>query len=119
MQQEAFYFLRPYLSKELKCLHKAPRTFYGRFYSAVAAAVQTQPNHNFLAEENEPCEPLKQTQAHAEFQYPRIGHDLRSMTCDAFRQRYETLKPQESREDEVVTIRGMHEGDYHGWNMTW
>lgn len=39
-------------------------------------------------------------------EYPRIRPDRRALTCSEFRSRYSVLKPEQSKLDDVVTLRG-------------
>lgn len=131
MRSQDLGFLRPLVCKSIRshaCRRHRPQ--YARFSAAVAVEPETKKKSSGdlepfpvlnapLGPETEP-EPAKGREIIREIElarikelergcreaYPRIGRDVRSMTCKAFRKRYESLKCEESCEDEVVTIHG-------------
>jgi hypothetical protein len=50
---------------------------------------------------------VNELQAAQALEYPRIRHDKRAITCSEFRTQYSTLKPEQSKLDDTVTLRGM------------
>ena len=109
MRSQDLQFLRPYLCRTVRFSNRLGRSQYVRFYAASVTAVrpeaETKPTtHSYSLDVVERMKELESAGTEA---YPRIGRDARSMTCAAFRQRYQSLQCEESREDEVVTIHGM------------
>ncbi|KAI9794000.1 MAG: hypothetical protein M1816_006625 [Peltula sp. TS41687] len=109
MKNQGLQCLRPYLCKSIRRSSPLGKPQYARFYAAsapvVRAEAETQPapqsHSSEVAERMRELEKTGNVEA-----YPRIGRDVRSMTCEAFRQRYQSLGSEQSREDEVVTIHG-------------
>src|SRR5216117_1957185 len=101
----SFRLLRPYLCKDLLPLRTAGCTLRGQFYSVGRVASLTDSVKNLRQTDiQQRIRELRDARADT---YPSITADARSVTCRDFRQRYATLKPGESREDESVTLRGI------------
>jgi hypothetical protein len=49
---------------------------------------------------------VEELQAAKALEYPRIKGDAKATSCAEFRKSYGSLKPEESKEGEIVTLRG-------------
>ncbi len=50
---------------------------------------------------------VEELRAAEALKYPRMKGSAYAISCANFRAQYDFVKPQESREDEIVTLRGM------------
>lgn len=130
-------FLRPYSRRLHQDFSASKLAAYLQFYAAVrsfhdSASVcghKTSQNTEVFETENSPSKNgvlqntvletsfksqrdnirrrVEELQAAQALKYPRIKCDERATTCAGFRNQYGSLKAEESKEEEIVTLRGM------------
>lgn len=133
-----FRFLRPYSRKLHHGLSAPKQAAYLQFYSAVRSFSNSTStcSHGILSKsqgieaENSTfqngalqatvIEPIlnsqkddvrrrvEELQAAQALKYPRIKVDKRAISTVEFRDQYDSLKPEESRDGKIVTLRGIY-----------
>ncbi|KAH0564946.1 hypothetical protein GP486_001666 [Trichoglossum hirsutum] len=100
-------FLRPYLCKDLLPLRSIRFALHARFFTigrVVGTACSTDSVESSRRADVQ--QRIRELRDAGVDMYPSIVADPRLVTCKDFRQRYATLKPEESSADESVTLRG-------------
>ena len=99
-------FLRPYLWRQSgRCSIQSPPA-YRRVYSASLSTIRTTQGRDADAERSDVRDRIQELRDGNVESYPRIREASRPLSCEAFRHQYASLKPDEKRKGDVVTIRG-------------
>ncbi|KZF22071.1 lysyl-tRNA synthetase [Xylona heveae TC161] len=99
-------FLRPYLWRDLPRPTRAARSVHARFYHATRRRGSEAATPYLSNEAGDVQQRYKELNKLSTELYPRVLNDDRAITCNEFRRNYDSLVPEETKNDQVVTVRG-------------
>jgi len=132
-----FRFLRPYSQRTHRSLAAPKQAAYLQFYAAARRLSSSAPrwNHSrsydtsdtraesgisqhsalrnpvleagYTSQRDDVRRRIEELQDAKALKYPRIKQDSKAITCADFRKLYNSLKPEEVKKGEIVTLRGM------------
>ena len=106
MAPRSLRFLRPFLHRDLTAADNSARSAYARIlrspgHRSISSCIPSE-----ASEHPEVQKRISELQTGNFRSYPRIENSESALTCDSFNKQYAFIKPGESADDELVTVRG-------------